>query len=257
MSEKQHNYAFIDSQNMNLGIRAQGWHIDYKKFRQYLANELNVTKAYMFFGFMEDQQDLYMALQDAGFILVFKPMVSAKDGEAKGNCDAEVVLQAMIDYNHYDKAVIVTGDGDFACLVRHLLKNKKLEMLLIPNQQKYSSLLRSIDESANDDILVYMNALRGQLTYRRTNGSSRLSDGQGKGKQASSAPKSAAKPASKESEPKSPVANKPVSKPRGPRSAKPATNKGAPKPITRKPAPRKRFPSKSELEQRLIDQVNG
>lgn len=42
------------------------------------------------------------------------------DGKRKGNVDAELVLQAMIEYPNYERAIIVTGDGDFGCLVRYL-----------------------------------------------------------------------------------------------------------------------------------------
>ena len=33
---KENVYAFIDSQNLNLGVRSQGWKLDYGKFRLYL-----------------------------------------------------------------------------------------------------------------------------------------------------------------------------------------------------------------------------
>jgi len=33
------NYAFIDSQNLNLSIREQGWVLDFKKFRIYLKDK--------------------------------------------------------------------------------------------------------------------------------------------------------------------------------------------------------------------------
>ena len=37
----------------------------------------------------------------------------------KGNVDAELVLHAAaIEYKNYSKAVIVTSDGDFACLIK-------------------------------------------------------------------------------------------------------------------------------------------
>lgn len=59
----------------------------------------------------------------------------------KGNVDAELVLHAMIQWDNYDKAIIVSGDGDFHCLIEHLNDNDKLEKILTPNH-KYSSLLR-------------------------------------------------------------------------------------------------------------------
>jgi len=47
----------------------------------------------------------------------------------------------MIEYQNYDKAVIVTGDGDFHCLIEYLEKQGKLGRLLIPNRKRYSRLL--------------------------------------------------------------------------------------------------------------------
>ncbi len=48
----------------------------------------------------------------------------------------------MIEYPNYDRAIIVSGDGDFHCLIEYLEKNKKLLNVLIPNPNKYSALLR-------------------------------------------------------------------------------------------------------------------
>lgn len=136
------NYAFIDSQNLNLSIRSLGWKLDFQRFRVYLREKHGVNKAYMFIGFVPGNNDLYQAMQDAGYICIFKPTLEYKNGTIKGNCDAEIVLQAMIDFNTYQKAVIVSGDGDFHCLVKYLLEKNKLHAVLIPNRFKFSALLK-------------------------------------------------------------------------------------------------------------------
>lgn len=69
-----------------------------------------------------------------------------KEVKTKGNVDAELVLHSMIEYQNYEKAVIVSGDGDFHCLIKYLLKQEKLEKLVIPNKYKYSSLLRKFSD---------------------------------------------------------------------------------------------------------------
>ncbi|OGC81891.1 MAG: hypothetical protein A2V81_04320 [Candidatus Abawacabacteria bacterium RBG_16_42_10] len=158
------NYAFIDSQNVNLGIRDLGWKLDWRKFRVYLREKYEVQIAYMFIGYLEKNQDLYLSLQKSGYILVFKEILRNKDGMVKGNCDAELVLQTMIDYDKYQKAIIVSGDGDFACLVRHLKKQKKLEKVLVPNIRKYSALLK---KAAAGEYLDYMNNLKTKLLYEK------------------------------------------------------------------------------------------
>src|SRR3989338_10258062 len=96
MNKQENNYAFIDSQNLNLSIQELGWKLDFRKFRIYLKEKYNVTTAYLFIGYIEGNNDLYTALQVAGFICIFKPTLTYKDGTTKGNCDAELVLQAMI-----------------------------------------------------------------------------------------------------------------------------------------------------------------
>lgn len=163
MQKQQNNYAFIDSQNVNLAIRSLGWTLDFARFRVYLKEKYGVTKAYLFIGFVEGNNDLYTALQEAGFLCIFKPTLTYKDGTTKGNCDAELVLHAMIQYSNYDKAIIVTGDGDFYCLVQYWIQNDKLERILIPNFYKYSALLKRFGRKQ----LSFMNDLQGKLEHKK------------------------------------------------------------------------------------------
>jgi uncharacterized LabA/DUF88 family protein len=161
MGTEPNNYAFIDSQNLNLGIRLLGWKLDYARFRVYLKEKYGVKKAYMFIGFVALNQGLYSRLQEAGFILQFKPTIPDADGKIKGNVDADLVLRAVIEMNEYDKAVIVSNDGDFYSLVEHLYENKKLGVVLSPNKSFCSNLLT---QTAKEKI-QFMNELRGKLEY--------------------------------------------------------------------------------------------
>lgn len=142
-------YAFIDSQNLNLGIRDQGWRLDFTRFRIYLKDKYKVEKTFLFIGYVSGNDHLYKYLQMAGYILITKPTLAYTAGKKKmikGNVDAELVLHAMIEYNSYDSAVIVTGDGDFYCLVEYLQRQSKLAKLIIPNKNKFSALLRNFHE---------------------------------------------------------------------------------------------------------------
>ena len=159
---KENNCAFIDSNNMNLSIKGQGWKLDYKRFRKYLEDKYHITKAFIFIGYIPGNQPLYTSLQKSGYILVFKPTSPLPDGGLKGNVDAELVLYAMMEINAYDKALIITGDGDFYCLIDCLKKRDKLLKLMVPNQYKFSALLRKFMP-----YIVFMNNLRGKLEYRQ------------------------------------------------------------------------------------------
>ena len=95
------NYAFIDSQNINLGIQELGWKLDWKEFRRHLTEKYAVATAYLFIGHIAQNQNLYRMLQEAGFVLIFKPVFTPRDGsKPKGNVDADLVLQAMIQYDN-------------------------------------------------------------------------------------------------------------------------------------------------------------
>ncbi len=161
MKNKKNNYAFIDSQNLNLSIREQGWNLSFKRFRKYLEDKYDVTKAFIFIGYMATNESLYTSLQEYEYILIFKPTLNLPDGKPKGNIDAELVMHAMIEYPNYDKAVIVTGDGDFHCLIEHLKKQDKLRRIIIPNRKKFSSLLRKFALE-----MTFMNDLREKLEYK-------------------------------------------------------------------------------------------
>lgn len=142
MQKRENNYAFIDSNNLNLGIKELGWKLDFRKFRIYLAEKYGVAKAYLFVGYLPENQELYRSLQEFGYVLIFKPVLKNKDGEPKGNVDAELVLQAMIDWDRYDQSVIVSSDGDFYCLVNYLYQKSKLKKAISPNYRKCSALLK-------------------------------------------------------------------------------------------------------------------
>jgi hypothetical protein len=67
------NYAFIDSQNLNLAIRNQGWVLDFRKFRKYLQDKYKISRAFLFIGYMPQNQALYTGLQKKWVYFDFKP----------------------------------------------------------------------------------------------------------------------------------------------------------------------------------------
>ena len=152
---KYNNYAFVDSQNLNMGVASDilrdgeiiysGWKLDFRKFRKFLADRYRVSEAFLFIGNFPGNEALYTSLQRQGYILVLKPTMTYKDKSGnlcvKGNVDTDIVLYAAaIEFHNYDKAVIVTGDGDFISLCDFLNGHDKLAKILIPNKKHYSHL---------------------------------------------------------------------------------------------------------------------
>lgn len=174
-----------------------GWKLDWRKFREYLRDNYNVTQAYLFIGYMSENEALYEHMHELGYLIVLKPTVDvssmhldSSDSDAtkqdaqkdaskdtkegkdnkepkekdkpiiKGNVDAELVLYAMKEMPNYDQAIIVSGDGDFFSLAEYLISQEKLANILTPNWQ-YSSLLKPFE-----DKIVRLDQLRRQLAYR-------------------------------------------------------------------------------------------
>ena len=171
MRRKKGNYAFIDSQNLNVSVQKYGWKMDWKKFRQFLSDKYGVSKAFMFIGYVPEFEDIYEKMHQAGYAVVLKPTFDMsrpqpeekpKNGEekkVKGNIDADMVLWAMKEMRNYEKAVIVSGDGDFFGLVEYLHQQQKLLKILTPTAQ-YSSLFHQFQ-----DYIERLDSYRRELAY--------------------------------------------------------------------------------------------
>jgi uncharacterized LabA/DUF88 family protein len=147
---KENNLAFIDGQNLYMGTNSedQKWEVDLKKFRVYLENKYNVSEAFYFLGFVNNEnEDLYEKIQSAGFILKFREHNSAMQGKKKGNVDSDIifnVMKKMCRKESFDKIVLVSGDGDYRMLVDFLIEEGKFKKILFPNKKFASSLYKKI-----------------------------------------------------------------------------------------------------------------
>jgi uncharacterized LabA/DUF88 family protein len=158
MRKVENNYAYIDGANLHNGIAGYGWELDYARFRVWLTEKYKVKNAYIFIGLIRKYKELYKYLQECGLTLMFKEVVYDGDGKPKGNCDADLVLQATRDAydNKFDKAVIVSSDGDYAGLVKFLKERGKMRVILSPHSKdKCSILLKRTDAP-----ITYLNDVR-------------------------------------------------------------------------------------------------
>lgn len=155
-------HAFIDAQNIYKGVQSDGWSLDWRKFRVYLHDKYHVEKAFIFIGYMSQYQSLYSLLQECGYVLIFKPVIMRATGEVKGNVDAELIVECWRREGEYNKAVIVTGDGDFVPLVKILQEKGTFEHVIAPNRKYASSLLRK----ASGSNITFMKEIRGKVRRR-------------------------------------------------------------------------------------------
>jgi uncharacterized LabA/DUF88 family protein len=161
------NFAFIDGANLHFTYENLDWKIDYQKLRNYLEKKLNVIVAYYFIGKVKENQDIYTTLESYNYTLKLKDpspyvteevvcpyckkVIAPEMHRNKSDCDSFMTLQVMSDFSLYDKAVLITSDGDFDNLVKKLLLQDKLSMVFAPCKDGCSWLLRS--------------AARGRIAY--------------------------------------------------------------------------------------------
>jgi uncharacterized LabA/DUF88 family protein len=163
MISKENNYAYIDGANLHKGVKDLGWVLDYGKLRRWLLEKYGVQRAYLFIGLVAKHADIYAALQEAGFTLIFKETVCDGEGKIKGNCDADLVLHATRDAyeGSNERAVLVSSDGDYASLVKFLNARGKFKTLISPSN-KCSILLKRTNVQ-----IVYLNDKRSVFEYMK------------------------------------------------------------------------------------------
>lgn len=146
--------------------------MDWRKFRRFLADKYGVDKAFMFIGYLPENESLYEQMHESGYMVVLKPTfditrprqeASSEAGEekkpVKGNIDADLVLWAMKEMSNYQKAIIVSGDGDFYSLVEYLEGKGRLANILVPSGH-YSQLY-----NAYEKYIIRLDNFKRQLAY--------------------------------------------------------------------------------------------
>lgn len=167
MKKKLNNFAYIDGNNLYRGVSDSNWNIDLLRFRKWLHEKYGVERAYYFIGLIPKQKDLYTALQEAGFTIIFKEVVYDGVGNPKGNCDADLVLRSVMDCyeNTCDQQVVVTSDGDYSSLIKFLLNKNKLSVILSPSENKKCSILLKRTNAK----ITFLNDIKNRIRYKRKN----------------------------------------------------------------------------------------
>jgi uncharacterized LabA/DUF88 family protein len=97
----------------------------------------------------------YIKLEGFGFHMVLKPVKTYTDAEGnterKANCDVDMAFYMMRDRNAYDRAIFLSGDGDFLPVLKYLKENKK-EVTVLARSPRTA---REIKQFAGDKLLDF------------------------------------------------------------------------------------------------------
>jgi len=150
----KNNYAFIDAANIIYGCGRAGWKMDFEKLFKYLKERFRVNRILYYAGLdAENKKQLvfYEILQKFGCELRLVPVKRFKDGARKGDVDARLTFEAMKYFDNYEKAIFLTGDGDYYWLLEYLLEKQK-EIKLIGHTQSTAKELKKLFSGKFTDI---------------------------------------------------------------------------------------------------------
>jgi uncharacterized LabA/DUF88 family protein len=115
--------VFIDGANLFYAASHLGIEIDYAKLLQRLVGKAYLLHAFFYTGVDPDndkQHKFLLWMQRSGFRVISKNVAQFPDGSRKANLDVEIAVDMMRLSEHFDTAVLVSGDGDFAYVVNTL-----------------------------------------------------------------------------------------------------------------------------------------
>jgi len=153
-------FAFIDASNLFYGgEKSLGWKIDYKKLIKYIKTKYLIKKVFYYGGvelngfpysildkepinliklikYLKQKNDnnikpiarikFYLKLAQFGYLLQLKPVkiFHEPDGKIskKANCDVDMTFDLMRYIKDYSDVLILSGDGDFAIVLKYLME---------------------------------------------------------------------------------------------------------------------------------------
>lgn len=127
------------------------WWIDPKKLLEWIKRKGEIVDAYYYVGIdsrAEPQQENFLkALTYMGYCLVTKELktICGEDGidRRKANLDIEIVLDMFNTIEHYDMAVLVSGDADFERPLE-LLRARGKKFLVLSTQGFVAREIRAV-----------------------------------------------------------------------------------------------------------------
>lgn len=157
-------YGFVDASNIIYGSKAEGWLIDQRKLLNYLKHKFQVSKVFFYYG--KDSQNakkeaFLKKLKKFGYILRVKE-IKRYGKRTKANCDVDLTMDMLLLMKGYKRAIVLTGDGDFAPLLSYLISQKK-KIIIISSPKRTAREIRSI---AGDEHIDF-GSLRYLIEYKK------------------------------------------------------------------------------------------
>ena len=155
---------FVDGNNLYGAQKELGWTVEFSKLISFASADGQLIDA-TYFAPTTSKTNPHIAsmISRAGFSVISKPAIEDKSsGEVyKANMDIELAANVILSMPIYDKAVLVTGDGDFEYILSILRTHGKLFTIIstkaiASRQLKNSAGMHFIDMADHRDALEYV-----------------------------------------------------------------------------------------------------
>jgi uncharacterized LabA/DUF88 family protein len=139
-----------------------------KELEEYLVNinrnNLTEVELKLFDSYLKRVR-FYIKIEKFGYELILKPVKTFYDTDGlasrKANCDVDMAFYLMRDISHFDRALILSGDGDFLPVLKFLRNNGK-QVLILARSNRTAKVIKKF---ASDKFLDF-EYLRERLMRR-------------------------------------------------------------------------------------------
>ncbi len=139
--------VFIDASNVYHSYKRLKWKIDFRKFLDYLKQNLNLQEIYYYTArdlSCVQQTKFLTFIERVGYkvrskkVKFIKNKDTARDGFYKGNLDVELTIDVLETKSRYDTLILISGDSDFEPLLRLMKRKYKKRCLVIATKYNIS-----------------------------------------------------------------------------------------------------------------------
>jgi uncharacterized LabA/DUF88 family protein len=161
---------FIDYANILHSYQDLGWRIDFLKLKDLVGNRGGKLTDCFFFDAVDrvrsKQVRFQQKLKSFGYQLSIKPLrfffdPKTKTYSKKGDCDADLAVDAIRFRKRYETMFLFSGDGDYVKLVRYLRKDCKKKVVVFSQRDHVA---RILIEAAN--FFVPLDKLKKEIEFK-------------------------------------------------------------------------------------------
>lgn len=174
MAKKDKKTAiFIDGANLGHAMNMLGYRIDFSRFLSFYENQCDLIRAYYYTAVADTPshagvQSMVDWLSYNGYTTVTKRAKVFGTDEAtrkiKGNMDCEIALGMLEMAPYVDHLILVSGDGDFRCIVEAVQRMGKRVTVISTRKTELSITADELIRQA--DIFLDLADLKPSIEYQ-------------------------------------------------------------------------------------------